>query len=467
MSKIQTIKIENFKAITDFTADFKGCTAIVTAGNNMGKTSLLRGLPDRIRFIRPDVMVKSGATQGKGEMTLTSGERFVWNFDNKGKDQLTFFSKENVKQNVTKELGAKFFPPIFDIDKFLQSSPKEQAKQLQKIIGIDFTDVDARYLAAYNERTTRNIESEKFHVKLTAMLKMDEVKPVDITALNEIRLKEKGRLNQLYLTNKKANEDTLKVWEDACKVIDADVKIFNEANTNSRLKYNACNDAAEILKSNGYKDELLEVFGFMALLKECIKKDKIAADIYAPKPPQPDPMPVGKELELLDKIEKQIMDASKTNDDARKYKEYVDYKESTEKAKISADEADTKVKAIELERNNLIATAKLPKGITITPDGIEIDGLPMNDGQISSSKKYIAALKMGALNLGEVKSLYFDASYLDRNSLAEIEAWANENQLQLLIERPDFDGGEIKYELIENDITNIPMPEIKADLFAA
>jgi hypothetical protein len=38
---------------------------------------------------------------------------------------------------------------------------------------------------------------------------------------------------------------------------------------------------------------------------------------------------------------------------------------------------------------------------------------------------------------------------LDKNTLAEIQTWANENDLQLLIERPDFDGGEIKYTLIE------------------
>lgn len=33
-------------------ADFKGCSAIVTGGNNKGKTSFLKGIVDRIRFIR-------------------------------------------------------------------------------------------------------------------------------------------------------------------------------------------------------------------------------------------------------------------------------------------------------------------------------------------------------------------------------------------------------------------------------
>lgn len=83
-------------------------------------------------------------------------------------------------------------------------------------------------------------------------------------------------------------------------------------------------------------------------------------------------------------------------------------------------------------------------------EGITIDGLPLDRNQISTSKLYCAALRIASMNLGEVKTLYFDASFLDKNSLAEIEQWANENDLKLLIERPDFDGGEIKYELIEN-----------------
>ncbi len=101
MSRIQKIKIQNFKAISEFEADFKGCTAIVTAGNNKGKTSLLRGIPDSIRFVRPDVMVKEGATKGKGEMTLDTGEKFLWDFDTKGQHVLTYVSSDNVKQKVT------------------------------------------------------------------------------------------------------------------------------------------------------------------------------------------------------------------------------------------------------------------------------------------------------------------------------------------------------------------------------
>ena len=45
--------------------------------------------------------------------------------------------------------------------------------------------------------------------------------------------------------------------------------------------------------------------------------------------------------------------------------------------------------------------------------------------------------------------MHFEASSLDKNSLKEVQEWADKNDLQLLIERAEFEGGDIKYEIIE------------------
>ncbi len=446
MSKIQTIKITNFKAISEFEADFKGCTAIVTAGNNKGKTSFLRGLPDRIRFIRPDVMVKDGATAGKGEMTLNTGEKFLWEFDKSGKDKLTYISKDNIKQNVTTDLGKRFFPAIFDIDKFLQSTPKEQAKQLQKIIGIDFTEIDTRYQQAYNERTSKNADAEKYHVKLSAMLKVDEVAAVDLTELQSKKELIRQDLNKKYLDNKGKNDVARKEYQQKADE-------FNKASLLHTTKLTAISNALDTLIANGYTGKDVAKF---------IDENKI---FNLPVPVEPTYIPEMPDDAPMKAIDAEIMAASETNSKAEKYRQYIEHKTATENAKTAADEADSLVKSIEAERNKMIASAKFPKGISITSEGITIDGLPLDKNQISTSKLYTTALRIASMNLGEVKTLYFDASYLDRQSLKEIEDWANENDLQLLIERPDFEGGEIKYELIENSTIAVDQP--KQDLFAA
>jgi hypothetical protein len=46
--------------------------------------------------------------------------------------------------------------------------------------------------------------------------------------------------------------------------------------------------------------------------------------------------------------------------------------------------------------------------------------------------------------------MHFDASFLDNNSLREVQEWAESKDLQLLIERPDMEGGDITYEIIQD-----------------
>lgn len=444
MSKIQQIKIENLKAITDLSINFKGCTAIVIGGNNKGKSTFLRSIPDRIRFIRPEVMVKEGQKKGSGELILDTGEKFLWEFDVDGKDKLTYITSKGAKQSVTKDLGSQFFPPMFDIDKFLQSPPKKQSEQLQAIVGIDFTDIDKRYAEAYAARTDANRDAEKYHVKLTAMLKVEKVDAVDLTELQTKKEAERERLNKLYLQNKQTNADTRKVWEDAKKEIDAEVKLFNDNQVSIRHKYNDCFDALAKLKANGYTGN--EVQEYLTEIKDSMLPEKVASALYPIEPTWIEEMPDDAELKKIDDL---ILDASDTNTKANEYQLYIKQKEISENAQQVADDADALVKSIEAEREALIASAKMPAGISITPEGITVDGFPLDRNQISTSKLYTSALRIASMNLGEVKTLYFDASFLDRNSLEEIEQWAAENNLQLLIERPDYDGGEISYQLVE------------------
>ena len=443
MSKIRQIKISNFKSIEEFEADFKGCTAIVIGANNSGKTSFLRGIPDRLRFIRPDVMVRQGEKEGKGEMILTTGERFVWEFDVQGRDKLTYFTNDGLKQSVTTDIGRKFFPKVFDIDKFLQSSPKEQVKQLQVIVGLDFTNIDERYAKAYNYRTERNREAELYHAKLTKMLKVDQVEFVALTELQQRKENEKERIAGEYRQNKASNDKRRDEWNKEKERISQDCIEHNTRQKRQIQIADQCRNALRILTENGYTG--LEVAAFVAQLEDQVLPAKDAREL----PAEPTYIPEMPDSSELEKIDAAIFRASEINAAAQKYKDYIDHKNATEKAKDIAKQADEAVRSIEEERRQMIESVNMPKGISFGPDGILVDGLPLDKNQLSTSKLYCAALRIASMNLGEVKTLYFDASFLDRNTLGEIQAWADENDLQLLIERPDFDAGEMRYEIIE------------------
>lgn len=134
MAKVKKITVSNLKAISALTADFNGCTAIITGGNNKGKSSFLRSLPERLRGNKNGLILKEGEKDGMAEFELTTGEKFAWNFDGK-KEKLTYTSERNITQAVTKDISKTYFPDLFDVDKFLTDTPQKQSKKLQELSG--------------------------------------------------------------------------------------------------------------------------------------------------------------------------------------------------------------------------------------------------------------------------------------------------------------------------------------------
>ncbi|VXC99591.1 hypothetical protein [Sphingobacterium multivorum] len=411
MSKVKTITVSNLKAISNLTADFNGCTAIITGGNNKGKSSFLRSLPDRLKQTKPDVILKEGETEGFAEWELTTGEKFRWQFDSKTKagEKLIFITKENIKTSITKEISERYFPKGFDIDKFLNDGPQKQREMLQKIVGIDFTDVDRRYKQAYENRTFANKQLEADRQKL---------KPINEDLPNEPKpyIELQQQLAGIDAHNQKYEYVTEGIQEKQSKVTSLENEIL-------RLKDLI---SAEEEKIKTLEADIVKGQSWLSVKDNQPKTEEEAA-------------------ELKSKIDSII----KENEEIEANNKAIEIKSQFDRSEKEAQEADDLVKKIESEKVDMIRNAKLPVGFGFSDDGVTYLGHSLSKAQLSTSAIYIAALKLAALNIGEVKTLHFDASYLDKNSLQEIENWAKENDLQLLIERPDFDGGEIEFHLID------------------
>lgn len=405
MAKVKKITVSNLKAVSALSVDFNGCTAIITGGNNKGKSSFLRSLPERLRGNKPDLILKQGEKEGSAEWELTSGEKFIWTFDGK-KEKLTFVSERNIPQSVTKEISKMYFPSVFDVDAFLNSMPAKQKKTLQELTGIDFTEIDKVYKSAYDERTYAN---KKLADAKARLVFYDPKAPTEITPTDDLEAELHGidahnlRFENVEIQCKQKadkREENLK----AISRLEDEIKALKE--NNKALD-------GEIIKGNIWMED--EKNAKKTNAEEL--KEKIAA----------------------------IKQANASIEENLKAKEL---QEAHDKAAEEAKHADEEVKRIEAEKLEVIKNASMPDGFGFSDDGITYNGLEFNKDQLSSSAIYIAALKLAALGLGEVKTLHFDASFLDKNSLKDIEKWANENDLQLLIERPDFEGGEIEYQLV-------------------
>lgn len=398
MTKVKTITVSNLKAVSELTADFNGMTAIITGGNNKGKSSFLRSLPERLRGNKNDLILKHGEKDGKAEWELTTGEKFIWEFS-EGKEKLTYVSERNIPSKVTKEISNTYFPPVFDVDKFLADTPQKQSKTLQALSGIDFTEVDKLYKEAYENRTYAN--------KLAADAKAKVV---------------------FYDPKAPTDEQSTEALEQELNGIEA-----------HNLRYGGIAEKVAEKREQGKEIEaqIKELQAKLETLKAEVVKGQEWMDNAANKPKT-------NATELQQKIQS-IRNANAQIQENKLAKELQD---AFDKATEQAKEADAEVKRIEAIKEETIRMAKLPEGFGFDDDGVTYNGLPFSKDNLSSSALVIGALKLASSQLGEVKTLYFDASYLDKNSLQEIESYANSQDLQLLIERPDYDGGEIRYEII-------------------
>lgn len=416
MSKIKKNTVSNLKALASFTADFNGATCIVTGRNNSGKSSFLRSLPDRFRGIKPSIILKTGESEGFQEMELTTGERLLWSFDNKtakGERLIYIYNDEagkEIRTSVTKEIMDRFFPGTFDIDVFLNSTPQKQRKMLQEIVGLDFTLLDDRYTVAYDERTLANNKLKDAKAQLQPV---DEHLPIETIPVLPIQQK---------------------LW-----AIDTHNKAYDDAFAGANNLTKQKSDNEGIIKSLGAQIKKLQADN------KDIDKRLLNARLWLDTPNNKK-----KDEDYHFKVSQELAKAEADNQMIARNNKALEHKKDMLKLDQEAKAKDLAVKAIENEKVELIRTAKMPDGFGFTDDGISYKGLPVSREQLSSSSIYIAALKLASMTIGEVRTLHFDASFLDNNSLSEIEAWANENDLQLLIELPDRSAGEIRYELIEN-----------------
>lgn len=414
MSKIKTNTVSNLKALASLTIDFNGCSAIITGRNNSGKSSFLKSLPDRLRGIKPDIILKVGEDEGFQEIELTTGERFRWSFDNKTAkgERLTYTTQDkdgrDIKGSITEEIANRFFPRIFQVDNFLTASPMKQKKMLEELSGLDFSVINDRHKVAYDERTYANKKLADAKANLKPILQSIPTEEVPTFEIQK-EIAEVGLHNNKYENSVRGANELAKQLSSA----ETEIKRLN-----TLLK------AAE-----GEKKEIE---------KRIVNADKWLND--------KENKPKGEDV--LELLNKKLSDAQEQNEKIKTNNQAIKAKEDVLQLDIEAKTADKAVKEIELEKVEMIKTSNMPEGFGFTDDGITYNGLPFTKEQLSSSGIYIAALKLAAMNIGEVKTLHFDASFLDKVSLAEIEVWANENDLQLLIERPDFEAGEITYQLI-------------------
>jgi hypothetical protein len=399
--KVKRIKVQNVKAIKDQELNLNGSTAIIMAGNNKGKSTLLKTLKDRLLKLKPDQLVRHGETEGFYIMEMTDGSRIEWELSTKTKagEKMTLISKDGNKTSAITDIIKWFGPSNFDIDKFLNATPAAQRKTLEALLGLDFSSLDEKLAKATEERKDANRDVERLEVNYKGKA-VDKELPLEPTPTDGL---EKELLG-VETHNEKWN-----------LLVDEEARLIEERK--------------ELM------EELRKVNDRLAVLD-----DKMSNPDLQPKKPE-------YVIDLTDRLHIAKLKNARIEENNKLRTALEDLVE----LKDVAHEKDLAVKDILEQKDKMIREANMPEGFGFTEDGITYNNLPLTREQLSSSAIYIAALKLASVNVGNVRMLHFDASLLDNESLQQVRDWAEGQDLQLLIELVDRDGEDIRYEIVEDN----------------
>lgn len=418
--KIKKIAVQNIKAIDYKSIDFKWCTAIIMGWNNQWKTTLLRSLYDRIVSKWMSWALRQGEWLGYSMYEFTDGSSLKREINAKGTEKFIYIDTDWIEKKswVIKEVAEKIFWKWFDIDNFLSLPPRDQSKELERVLGIDITDLKNKYSIAYEQRADvkKNLTQYKQYTT-----KKDVWEYVDVTAkrleLEEIQ-KANEEVNQYNAVSEKSKYD-----------IEAQVDKYSTQYDSLFAEEKKLLERLEEIKK---EKEIIEKG-----TSECQEKYEILLAMK-PKETQPIDMSI---LEEASEINRKISEDQEYNDKCDKRNEIAK----------QVNELEKLCESLLKEMDDELKKSPLPEWFVFTQDWLHYNGFPLDKKSLSTSALYIASLKLASLAGGELNTQFFDASYLDKESIESVLKRAKENgDLQLLIERPLYEWGEIQYEIIDD-----------------
>lgn len=412
--KIKKFVIENYKALKgrhEFEPD--GHSFFLIGGNGQGKTSAGQAMIDLLTKKFPSQPVTTGEKEGYIEFQLDNGAKFYAKLSQNGKPKVEFITGDGINVGSPKELLSSLAGDAasFSIDEFLSLSPKPRREMMERIQGIDLSDLNTAEANAVEDRRLlkRQLKDQEARVEPydKSLVGQEPKKPADLIEAIE-----------------KMND-------------------YNASCSNVGDKLNALKDRKEELST-----ELLELQKRMNEVKGKIQEvdEQLAVQEQYKREAQPySDDEINSVKADLDKIEEQNEKISAAN---RAHQEYERAKELQEKV----DQAEKDVKFIRQQKEDLLQSNPLPAdGLDWSEDGdLVLDGLPFESNQIATSRKVIAGLQIAEALAGKIRYLHFDASVLDHTSAQQVVDWAESKGLQLCLERALWEGGDLKFEVIDD-----------------
>lgn len=422
MSKIIKLTSQNVKRLSAVEITPDGNVIVIGGKNGQGKSSVLDSIMYALggKDKLPQKPVRDG--QDGAEITVDLGDLVV---------KRTFTAAGGTNLIVSNKEGARFPSPQAILDKLVGTlsfdplefarDPDGQAETLRRMVGLDFTAMDADYKLTYDERTAVNRDIKALSAQVQAKphypdAPAEELKVADIL-VEQQEASDSNSENARRRAELQAQEGRIVAQENRVREIDDLItsKLAEIAEIQSGIKVMEENRAAIALEIPKLRTALDTRKKFVSGLQDI------------------DLTPFRKKAES----------AEEANQNVRSNKSRAALVEQQKQKQSKSDALTAKLEGIEATKQKAITEAKYPiPGLSFDSDGnVLFNKIPFSQSSSADQTKVSIAIGL-ALNPTLRVLLIRDGSLLDEDSLAMVSDIAAKNDAQVWMERVST-GGEV------------------------
>ena len=413
--RVQSISINNFKALAAFELQPGGKSVAISGHNGAGKSSVIDAIWTALTGKDvPGVPVHLGAD--KATVKLDLNEYVVeWQATAKGTKLTVTNAGGGVMPQPRTFLDRIVGDISFDPVAFVDAAPAKQLAAIKKILGLDLSDLDAAKRAALDAKNAAEADRKAVERQGAELADVAEVARVDAAAL---------------VAHQQSRSDAAAEARSA----EDNARRAVEASERAERQLVSAKDAAKRAADEAQR------------LEAELQRAKVAANDAAK-----GASACRAQADAIPDRSEELNSIADTNAAAEKWERKCALVAALARACGAEEKAAERVKAVDAERAKRMAAAKFPvEGLAMTEDGVTFRGLPFDRGnQCVSDIMRVGVAVAVSLKPGVRIVRLKDASLLDPKSRAEVLAMLAEQGFQAFIE--EVGGEPLSAVIIESE----------------
>lgn len=398
--RIIKLLAENVKRIEAIDITPSGALVVIGGENGAGKSSTLDAIEYALhgKGSHPAEPIRNGAKKAR-VVVETEDYKVIRRFTKKGTQLVVEGKGGTVYKSPQKLLDKLAGDFCFDPLAFAEMEPRAQLVLMKRLVGLDFTETDAKRKGLYDERTAVNREAKNLRAQFEATPPEEGLPDEEISLTDLVDEMERRR---------EVNRENEEVRGGVTDLLDSLAKIDREV--------------------LGYQEQLRELEAKaknISVRRADVAKELEEQAVFADS------------LEDLDLEEIKIRgrDAEATNERIRERRRILGLEKQAEDKEAEADEFSARIKAIDNDKEVALGGANFPvEGLGFSEDGITFNGLPLE--QASSAERLRISVALGIkLNPDFKVMLIRDGSLLDEKNLRMVAEMAEAAEAQVWLER--------------------------------